>query len=63
MAETGAETDRPGASEFERALDRIEYVLAIPAIYTSTLLRLDPIYDPLSDQPCFQALLERYSDN
>lgn len=46
------------AGEYQRALDRMEYLLDIPAFYTPTVLRLDPIYDPLRDHPHFRRLVE-----
>ena len=45
--------------QFERALDRIERLLAIPyrEPITQATLRLDPAWDLLRDQPRFQKLL------
>jgi tetratricopeptide (TPR) repeat protein len=47
-------------SEYEAALDEIEYLLSIPGWLSVSLLRIDPRYDPLRDNPRFQALLEKY---
>ena len=48
--------------EYGLALDKIEYLLSIPGDLTVWNLRLDPVYDPLRDNPRFQALLEKYQE-
>ena len=44
--------------EYDEALDRIEYLLSIPGELSVNILRLDPVWDPLRDNPRFQRLLE-----
>jgi non-specific serine/threonine protein kinase len=46
--------------ERERAIDLCEKLLSIPSEISVAYLRGHPIYDPLRDHPCFQALLEKY---
>ncbi|NIN71302.1 MAG: tetratricopeptide repeat protein [Gemmatimonadetes bacterium] len=46
--------------EHERAIEQLEVLLANPGWLSVHWLRLDPIWDPLRDQPRFQALLHRY---
>jgi serine/threonine-protein kinase len=46
--------------ETRNALDLIEGVLSMPSDLSVGLLRLDPVWDPLRDDPRFQALLEKY---
>ncbi|NIM49605.1 MAG: hypothetical protein GTO22_10185, partial [Gemmatimonadales bacterium] len=46
--------------EHERAIERLEVLLANPGWLSAHWLRLDPIWDPLRDHPRFQALLDRY---
>ena len=43
--------------EFEKALDVLEQLLSIRTRLTPSLLRLDPIWDPLQDNPRFRKLL------
>jgi len=45
--------------EYDAAVDRLEYLLSIPAHLTSAWLRIDPTWDPLRGHPRFQRLLAR----
>ncbi len=45
------------AGEHERALDEMETILSEPSLLWPGRLRLDPVFDPLRGNPCFQALL------
>ncbi|NQT96309.1 MAG: hypothetical protein HQ562_01075 [Candidatus Marinimicrobia bacterium] len=47
--------------EYELAIDNIEYLLSIPSSMTKWELRLDPIYDPLRENPRFQKLIDSVS--
>jgi len=49
--------------EYEAALDKIEYLLSIPAGLSVPMLRIDPRWDPLRSHPRFQKILEKYSDS
>jgi serine/threonine-protein kinase len=46
--------------EYEKAINQIEYLLSIPSRISVGILKLDPLYDPLHDNPRFQKLLEKY---
>jgi serine/threonine-protein kinase len=48
------------ASEVDGALDEIEQLLAGPGFLSVHTLRLDPRWDPIRDDPRFQALLAKY---
>jgi tetratricopeptide (TPR) repeat protein len=45
--------------EYDKALDKIEYLLSVPSPMSIPLLKLDPIWKPLMNHPRFQKLLER----
>jgi TolB-like protein/Tfp pilus assembly protein PilF/predicted Ser/Thr protein kinase len=47
--------------DYDAAIDRLDYLLSIPSEVSVPLLRLEPRWDPLRDEPRFQHLLERYS--
>ena len=49
--------------EYEKAIERLEYLMSIPAGYYISLntLRKDPAWDPLRDHPRFKQLIEKYS--
>ncbi len=45
--------------EHDAALDQIEYLVQNPGELSVPLLRIDPAWDPLRDEPRFKRLLER----
>jgi TolB-like protein len=45
--------------EHDAAMDRIEYVLSVPAQFSVHLLRLDPRWRPLHDHPRYRAITAR----
>ncbi len=47
--------------EYDLALDQLENLLTIAGGTSTELLRLEPQWDPLRDNPRFQRLLEEYS--
>jgi TolB-like protein/Flp pilus assembly protein TadD len=44
--------------ETDAAIDRLEHLLSIPSPLSVSLLRLDPIWDPLRTHPRFQRLVQ-----
>jgi len=45
------------AGEHEKAIDQIELLLSIPSVMSVQWLQIDPVYDPLRDNPRFQKLM------
>jgi tetratricopeptide (TPR) repeat protein len=45
--------------EYDKALDKIEYLLSIPGELSIPLLKIDPVWAPLHSLPRFQKLLKR----
>ena len=44
--------------EFDKALEKLEFLLDVPSELSIPLLRLDPVWDPLRDYPRFKKLVE-----
>jgi TolB-like protein/Flp pilus assembly protein TadD len=47
--------------EFDEAFRMLDHLLDVPNGLTLTILKLDPIWDPLREDPRFQALIDKYS--
>ncbi len=45
--------------EYDKAIDKIEYLLSIPGQMSIPLIQLDPRWAPLREHPRFQELLGR----
>jgi tetratricopeptide (TPR) repeat protein len=45
--------------EYDAAIDQLEYLLSIPGDISIPLLKLDPTWNPLLDNPRFQKMLKR----
>jgi serine/threonine protein kinase/Tfp pilus assembly protein PilF len=50
------------SGEHEAAIDQLELLLSIPFEISVTLIRLDPTWDPLRDNPRFQKLIKKYAE-
>ena len=46
--------------EYDKALDRIEYLLSIPGELSIPLLKLDPVWAPLRTLPRFEKLVRKF---
>ena len=44
--------------EYERAIDQLEFLLSITSWVSVNSLRIDPIWEPVRDNPRFRRLLE-----
>jgi TolB-like protein/Tfp pilus assembly protein PilF len=49
------------AAESNRAIELLDRLLSRPSNVTVPLLKLNPVWDPLRNDPSFQALLEKHS--
>jgi hypothetical protein len=47
--------------EFDEALRLLDHLFVVPSHLTVPMLKLDPGWDPLRQDPRFQALIEKYS--
>jgi len=50
------------SGEYEAAIDQLELLLSIPYEISVTLIRIDPTWDPLRDNPRFQKLMKKYAE-
>ncbi len=48
--------------EDDAAIDQLESLLSVPSITAVPMLRIDPAWEPLRDNPRFQALLAKYEN-
>jgi tetratricopeptide (TPR) repeat protein len=49
------------AKDFDNAIPLIDHLLNIPSRLSTSMLKVDPIYDYLRDNPDFERLLKKYS--
>jgi serine/threonine-protein kinase len=47
-------------NEADQALQLLDHLLAVPNGVTVPVLKLDPVWDPLRNDPRFQVLIEKY---
>ena len=48
--------------DYDRALDRLEEVLTVPAYFSTAWMQADPLLAPLRNHPRFQELIEKYEN-
>ena len=44
--------------DYDRAIDRLEEVLSVPAFFSTAWMQADPLLAPLRSHPRFRALIE-----
>jgi len=45
--------------EYDAAMDQLEYLMSIPCMLSVAMLQLDQRWEPLRDNPRFQALIQK----
>jgi hypothetical protein len=50
-------------AETDRAIDILDHLLAVPSNMTVSLLRVQPVWDPIRQHPRFIELLKRYGSD
>ena len=53
---------KPWLCEYDAAIDRLENLLPVPSITAVPMVRIDPVWDPLRNNPRFQGLLAKYEN-
>ena len=46
------------AGEYEAAIDQLDLLLSVPSVSSPALFRIDPVWDPLRNNPRFQKMME-----
>ena len=49
--------------EYDQALGLLEILLSVPSHTSVPLIRVDPLWDPVREDPRFVRLVEEYGDN
>ena len=47
--------------DYNNALKQIDFLLSIPGTFTTNILKMDPLYDPLRNLPGYKAIIQKYS--
>ena len=49
--------------DYDKALEKINFILSIPGAFSVNVLKLDPLYDPLRNLSEYKAIITKYSSN
>jgi serine/threonine protein kinase/tetratricopeptide (TPR) repeat protein len=47
--------------DYNNALKQIDFILSIPGAFSISILKKDPLYDPLRNLPGYKAIIQKYS--
>lgn len=48
------------AGDYDKAIDKLDYLLSIPSFISVNALKLDPFYEPLWNLPRFKEMIKKH---
>lgn len=48
------------AGDYDKAIDKLDYLLSIPSFVSANALKFDPFYEPLWNLPRFKKMIAKH---